>query len=262
MCLILLLILIFYNCLFLTTAQAYANLATKPQPRSYVMHVSREETIKVLEWALKVNGFEPESGLNKNVVMEITEAGKIVLCGADLQNREFQGMNLRNADFSKVNFQNAKLQGASFSGSNLDQAQLCKATLSGTDFSFAKLVCTDFANAYAYNANFSYACLRFAKFDESNLASASLESTDLCAASFKETKLAYARLDYANLLETCFEGADLHSASLIGVKNLKPAQLAKAKNLEHAILDAGRFADAVAAGYRPAVMLLQPMDIK
>ena len=226
------------------------------------MHVSREETIKILELALKVNGFEPGSGLNKNAIMEITEAGKIVLCEANLQNRHFEGMDFRNANLSRVNFQNAKLQGASFSGSNLGQAQLCKAILSKTDFSFAKLLDADFVNAYAYNANFSYACLQFAKFDGSYLVSSFLESTDLSSASFKEANLVCIKLDYANLLDTSFDGADLGRASLIGVKNLRPTQLVNTRNLEYAILDPGRFADAVAAGYKQSELRLQPLDIK
>ncbi len=83
-------------------------------------------------------------------------------------------------------------------------------------------------------------------FSDEDLNEFDLSGDDLSNSSFICTNLRG-----ADLTEAVFDGADLKYANLVGAIGLTGRQLSKAKNLEHAYLDPGRYADAVAAGYRP-----------
>ncbi len=87
------------------------------------------------------------------------------------------------------------------------------------------------------------------------LRQAQLRGVDLAGANLERTRFNGASLVLADLRDSychraTFDGADLKGANLEGARRLTPAQLAKARNLEYAYLDPGRYADAVAAGYR------------
>ena len=111
--------------------------------------------------------------------------------------------------------------------------------LYGEDFSRAKLIgiCLsgqNFDHSNFAGANLNCANLRLAKLIRCDLESADLGSADLTG---------------ADLQDAILDGADLRRTNLTGAKNLTAHQLRGALNLEYAIMDGGRFADAVAAGY-------------
>lgn len=95
-----------------------------------------------------------------------------------------------------------------------------------------------------------------------DLARANLEDMYLAGANLAGAKLSFAKLvgvDLygailvgANLEDANLKDADLSHAYMTGVKGLTAHQLAQARNIEHAYLEPGRYADAVAAGYKPA----------
>jgi len=79
-----------------------------------------------------------------------------------------------------------------------------------------------------------------------DLYGANLQGTNLQGADLSNSDLRKAVPSWANLSD-----ANLKGAILEGVGHLTAHQLAQAKNLEYAYLDPGRYADAVAAGYKP-----------
>ncbi|MDP2692459.1 MAG: pentapeptide repeat-containing protein [bacterium] len=98
----------------------------------------------------------------------------------------------------------------------------------------------DMSNELLLGIDLSGADLTAVKLQGSNL-----QDTNLQGVIFKNADLRRAHLSWANLLDADFEGATLVEVEITTY------QLAQAKNLEHAYLDPGRYADAVAYGYKP-----------
>lgn len=75
---------------------------------------------------------------------------------------------------------------------------------------------------------------------------------EFCNHDFSGLDLPFRNLSGLNFFGSKFSGTDLDGADLTGCTGLTAHQLAQARNLEHALLDPNRYADAVAAGYKRA----------
>jgi len=121
------------------------------------------------------------------------------LCGASLDNLQFEGKNLRYA-----NFQAAKLNKASFYSASLEDGNLQYVIANEAVFNFSNLE----------NANFIHGELIGAYFNSSNMEEASLNNANINNAEFYDTYLKAADLSSASIRNATFILAYLHQADL------------------------------------------------
>lgn len=183
--------------------------------------MTREKTIAKLRELLA--GQFSEEEFNRRLTDDggsINLKGVIRLKKSNLcASADLKGANLRNADLEGLNLSWSSFEGADLEGANLQGADLGRALL--------------------FRVNLKHAKLGRALLDEAVL---------------RGTDLSWADLEGANLRKADLEGANLNGAKLKEVKELVPGQLARVGvGLEFACdLPPGTFADAVAAGYKPA----------
>ncbi|MFO0549117.1 MAG: DUF2169 domain-containing protein [Polyangiaceae bacterium] len=193
-------------------------------------------------------------------------AGHAELDGRDFAGVDLSGADLRGRSFAKAVLVGARLSGALLAGCDLSGAQLLGADLEGADLSGAKLEGADltgakltaarlnqakvgravFRKAHAAGATFDAVTGESAAFVEADLAGASFVGADLKASDFTRAKLegasfADAKLHAVRLYEAHATGASFAKAELPGARgeeaHLDSASFEQA-NLEGSVLDA------------------------
>ncbi|MCI4664634.1 MAG: pentapeptide repeat-containing protein, partial [Neomegalonema sp.] len=144
---------------------------------------------------------------------------------AQLERANLRGANLWSANLKGSNLKKAKLTHAHMGSATLENATLESATLQKANLKSAELWSADLKNALLNSANLDDAKLWFA-----NLECAKLDGANLRQANLGSANLKRADLRGANLLRANLEGAALDGATLVGVYNLRIAQLAYMKN--------------------------------
>lgn len=189
------------------------------------------------------------------------------LCGAELVDANLteanlSGANLSDSDVTQAKFIEAKLIGtklcraklveADFSDADLSDADLTNANLKRANFENAILSRTNFqdvvinntlfAGAYLNSVNLSGFKLNSLDFNSCQLIGAWLENVELVGANLSGVNLSGANLKNADLSNADLQnadlsGTDLDNTNLLGIKNILPEQIKKAKNWEKAKYD-------------------------
>lgn len=181
-------------------------------------------------------------------VVERAGRGPTVLVGADLEEADFRGLDLCGWRFERCGFRNAAFDGADLreaafdgcrgAGASFVAARLGEARFVASDFNNAafrmaelgearfercKLTGADFTEARALDVAFDETVLAFARlpklsFRRQTLVRVDFSEADLRKCDFRQAVLEECSLRNALLGESRFEGADLRSADLGGLK--------------------------------------------
>lgn len=159
------------------------------------------------------------------------------LCGVDMRQAVWGGVNLSGANLDGTNLSGGYLQMANLSGANLVSANLSRTDLSAANLSGANLDGTNLNGARLAAANLSGASLGNANLGGTVLPGANLSEASLGNANLGGAQLQWANLNGALLTDANLSGASLYGASLNSVR-FEPKELplidgiAAAKNLE------------------------------
>ena len=191
--------------------------------------------------------YEPPTG-----PLAINEPGP----GADLREREFQGVDWSGRDLSNANLQEADLtgadlRGANLRGANLRAASLCRANLGNADLTGADLSLVNGAHLRGIGAKFDGAKLDQTFLEGAVLEGASLANVDGGYVVFAGANLREITAIGAKLAGSDFSEADLGQAKLSGIDATAAlfirATLANT-DLSNASLAGASFAEATLSG--------------
>ncbi len=165
------------------------------------------------DWKKLDPSYEPPTG-----PLPMNEPGP----GADLRERDLQGVDWSGRDLSNANLEEADLTGANLRGANLRGAKLRAAVLVRADLTKADLAGADLTVVNAAHARAIGVNLRGAKLDQTFLAGAVLEGAVLEGVDgqwvvFEKANLREVSAAGAKLPRSDFSEADLTSAKLEGV---------------------------------------------
>ncbi len=169
-----------------------------------------------------------QSAFFRNAKMEFADLQGVNFDSANMIQVRFNFANLDKADFTQANLIGAYILGANlresnFRGSQSDYVRFYYSDASGADFRSANL----------YKSNFFRDNLQGA-----NLQGANLHGNRLNQVNFDQANLQGADLSGADLWESTFSGANLEETNLRQAANLTLDQIAKARTLYQAQLDA------------------------
>ncbi len=179
----------------------------------------------------------------EGLAIDFDDAGRAVLRGQVIANRDLSGLDLSGYDLSGADLSGSDLSNANLAGADLTETKLCRTQLDGTEFLNACLLRADLAEARGENCGFAHADLREvnavgarltnsswseARFDRANFGGAVLEGgrfrgANLSSAEFVHANLSGCDLEEATLDRTSFHLADLHGCRLSDVKDYKTA---------------------------------------
>lgn len=152
---------------------------------------------------------------------------KALLCDANLYEATLVGADLKNADLRRANMRGMNAQNTTASGAVMKRANLTKTNLSGAKLNNAQLNGANLSGG----TNLSQANLNFASMDSANLTTANLDGAKLVRANLHEADLAGARLRAADLKFANLTETDLQGADFTGAilqgANLSQASLVK-----------------------------------
>ncbi len=164
-----------------------------------------------------------------------TDTRYLNLCGAVLDDMQFEGKNLRYA-----NLQAAKLNKANFYLANLEDGNLQYIVANKAVFSFSNLENADLSfgelpGAYFNYSNMANTLLTFANLDDAELYNTDLEGAILNATSARNATFFSANLHQADLAQADFTGSLFRNAILtvasVDLANFTGAELGGAKGL-------------------------------
>jgi len=157
------------------------------------------------------------------------------LCGADLDNIQFEEKNLRYANLqkaklNKANFYLASIEGGNLKGIIANEAIFSSSNLENADLSFGLL-----EGAYFNGSNMANTSLKFANMDGAELDHAYLKGATLIETSIRNASLIFADLDQADLAKADLTGSLLRNATLtvanVNYTNFTNVKLGGAKGL-------------------------------
>lgn len=156
---------------------------------------------------------------HKEWLEDHTKGRRACLRDMNLEGVDLSGEDLSLADFSgsylaKAKMVNTKLTGAIFDGASLSDADLTRADLNGAQMSHVHMMHACLEDASLHCVIMRRAVLWESNFKRADLKGAVLTCSELCDCTFELAEMECADLDYTNLDNTVFNGANLSFARI------------------------------------------------
>jgi fluoroquinolone resistance protein len=146
---------------------------------------------------------------------------KVIYCGKEVKNKEFEHCTFKDCDLSDSLFLNNRFTECIFTGCNLSMTKLAGSSLRDVSFKHCKLLGVNFSECedFLFSVHFENCILDYASFVRKKMTKTKFIHTSLKQVAFSGSNLSQAVFDHSDLADAVFNGTDLKEADFRTANN-------------------------------------------